>query len=83
MSTFIKEVCIQSITCRKCGKTFEFPTFKEDFERFEKGEGIQYVLPYISPEYRELMLSGICPTCWDEILEADEEERIRIINKYK
>jgi hypothetical protein len=74
MGTFIKEVCIQSITCRKCGKTFEFPTFKEDFEQFEKGEHIQYVLPYISPEYRELMLSGICPTCWDEIMEADEEE---------
>ena len=48
-----KSVCIQSITCRKCGKTFEFPTFVEDFERFEKGEHIQYVLPYISPEYRE------------------------------
>lgn len=74
MSGFIKEVCIQSITCRKCGKTFEFPTFKEDFERFEKGEHIQYVLPYISPEYRELMLSGYCPDCWNEIMETDEEE---------
>jgi hypothetical protein len=73
MSTFIKEVCIQSITCRKCGKTFEFPTFREDFERFEKGEHIQYVLPYISPEYRELMLSGYCPDCWKEIMESDEE----------
>lgn len=73
MGTFIKEVCIQSITCRKCGKTFEFPTFREDFERFEKGEHIQYVLPYISPEYRELMLSGYCPDCWKEIMESDEE----------
>ena len=73
MSAFIKEVCIQSITCRKCGKTFEFPTFREDFERFEKGEHIQYVLPYISPEYRELMLSGYCPDCWKEIMESDEE----------
>lgn len=73
MNTFIKEVCIQSITCRKCGKTFEFPTFREDFERFEKGEHIQYVLPYISPEYRELMLSGYCPDCWKEIMESDEE----------
>lgn len=74
MSEFIKEVCIQSVTCRKCGKTFEFPTFREDWERFERGEGIQYVLPYISPGYRELILSGICPVCWDEIIEADEEE---------
>lgn len=74
MSEFFKDVCIQRIICRKCGKTFEFPTFVEDFERFEKGEHIQYVLPYISPEYRELMLSGYCPDCWDEIMAADEEE---------
>ncbi len=74
MSEFFKEVCIQSITCRKWGKTFEFPTFREDFERFEKGEGIQYVMPYISPEYRELLISHICPTCWDEIMGTDEEE---------
>ena len=73
MSAFIKEVCVQSITCRKCGKTIEFPTFREDWERFEKGEGIQYVMPYVSPEYRELLLSGICPECWDEIMETDEE----------
>ena len=34
MSKFFKDVCIQRIICRKCGKTFEFPTFVEDFERF-------------------------------------------------
>ena len=79
-----KSVCIVKLTCRKCGKTFEFPVFVDDLEKYtERKEGIQYALPYISTDYRDLMISGICPTCWDEILEADEEERIRIINTYK
>lgn len=73
MSVFFKEVCVQSVTCRKCGKTIEFPTFREDWERFEKGEGVQYALPYISPAYRELLISGLCPECWDEIMQNEDE----------
>lgn len=69
-----KSVCIVKITCRKCGKTFEFPVFVDDLEKYTKRqEGIQYVLPYISPEYRELIISHICPTCWDEIMGTEEE----------
>lgn len=61
MNEFFKKVCIQSVTCRKCGKTIEFPTFEKDWERFERGE--ENTLPYISPAYRELLISGICPEC--------------------
>ena len=70
-----KTVCTVKITCRKCGKTFEFPVFVDDLEKYTKRqEGIQYALPYISAEYRELILSQICPICWDEIMGTDEEE---------
>lgn len=74
MKTVFKTVCIQSITCRKCGKTFEFPIFKEDLERFEKGEGIQYVMPYVSREYRELLISAICRECWDKLFGYDDDD---------
>lgn len=70
-----KTVCTVKITCRKCGKTFEFPVFVDDLEKYTKRqEGIQYALPYISPEYRELIISHICPTCWDEMMGTDEDE---------
>jgi hypothetical protein len=70
-----KTVCVVKHTCSKCGKVYEFPVFVDDLEKYTKRqEGIQYALPYISAEYRELMISGICPICWDEIMEADEEE---------
>lgn len=70
-----KSICVVKHTCRKCGKVYEFPVFVDDLEKYTKRqEGIQYALPYISSEYRELMISRICPICWDEIMGTDEEE---------
>lgn len=69
-----KTICVVKHTCSKCGKVYEFPVFVDDLEKYTKRqEGIQYALPYISAEYRELMISGICPICWDELMETEEE----------
>ena len=70
-----KSVCIVKYTCKKCGKVYEFPVFVDDLEKYTKHqEHIQYALPYISSGYRELMISRICPICWNEIMGSDEEE---------
>lgn len=70
-----KSVCIVKYTCKKCGKVYEFPVFVDDLEKYTKRqEHIQYALPYISSGYRELMISHICPICWNEIMKSDEEE---------
>ena len=70
-----KSVCIVKYTCKKCGKVYEFPVFVDDLEKYTKRqEHIQYALPYISSGYRELMISRICPICWNEIKRSDEEE---------
>lgn len=70
-----KSVCIVKYTCKKCGKVYEFPVFVDDLEKYTKRqEHIQYALPYVSSGYRELMISYICPICWNEIMKSDEEE---------
>lgn len=70
-----KSVCIVKYTCKKCGKVYEFPVFVDDLEKYTKRqEHIQYALPYVSSGYRELMISHICPICWNEIMKSDEEE---------
>lgn len=70
-----KSVCIVKHTCRKCGKTFEFPVFVDDLEKYTTRQmNIQDALPYVSPGYRELMISHICPICWDELFYNDEDE---------
>jgi hypothetical protein len=69
-----KSVCIVKQTCSKCSRVYEFPVFVDDLEKYTKRqEGIQYALPYVSTGYRELILSKICPICWDEIMGTDEE----------
>ena len=70
-----KSVCIVKHTCRKCGKVYEFPVFVDDLEKYTTRQmNIQDALPYVSPGYRELMISHICPICWDELFGNDEEE---------
>lgn len=70
-----RSVCIVKHTCRKCGKVYEFPVFVDDLEKYTTRQiNIQDALPYVSPGYRELMISHICPICWDELFDIDKDE---------
>jgi DNA-directed RNA polymerase subunit RPC12/RpoP len=70
-----KKVVETGFKCRNCGKNFVFPVYEDDILRYQSGEvNIQDAFPYISPGYRELMISHICPDCWDELFGFEEEE---------
>lgn len=61
------------LECKYCNKIYKIPVFKEDLEEYNKGEKlVQECFPYISPEYRELLISGMCPECWDNLYEENE-----------
>lgn len=45
-----------------------------DIERINNGEHIQNVMPYLSVDERELLISGICGKCFDEIIFDDGED---------
>ena len=34
---------------------------------------IQKQFPYLKPEEREMLLSGICPDCWDKNMKGEAE----------
>ena len=64
--------------CRICEKTEDIDAYLEDFNEWRKGEkNIQDCFPYMSPSHRELLLSGICEKCWDEMYKEHEEEESR------
>lgn len=46
----------------------------EDYWSWQEGELVQNAFPYLSADEREALISGICPTCWDEMLSSEEEE---------
>jgi hypothetical protein len=43
-----------------------------DLKRWEGGELIQDAMPYLSAGERELLISGICETCFDKIFGSEE-----------
>jgi hypothetical protein len=45
----------------------------EGFQAWQSGEFIQDALPELSTDERELLISGICPKCWDVMFPSDED----------
>ena len=63
--------------CPMCQKMNSVEVYKADFEKWRNGELIQVAMPYLSADDREIIKTGICPTCWDRMFsfpENDEEE---------
>ena len=78
-----KEVVVE-VTCPFCGKVSQLTIPTEGYTAWKlHGVLVQDAFPQLSAEDRELLISGICPTCWggyfgvfenDEYIEYDEEE---------
>jgi hypothetical protein len=56
-----------AIECRSCRKTFFVAVRREDYDKWRRGELIQKAMPYISADQRELFISQMCSTCFDEL----------------
>lgn len=71
-----KEVCVIT-SCPCCGKANEIEVNEMDYFDWDDGELVQDAFPYLSAEEREMLISGICPTCWNKMfgggfIEEDE-----------
>ena len=55
------------VTCQVCRKVFTLKVVEADFQRWQKGALIQNVMPYLSDSGRELLISGSCGSCFDEM----------------
>lgn len=61
-------------TCRFCGKEITVQTDEEKFMHLDAGEHVQDIFPDLSPNYRELMISGMCGVCFDELFGEDNDD---------
>ena len=68
------EVCIVTRPCPFCGHFHEVEVNDMDYLDWKDGELIQNAFPYLSASERELLVSGICPTCWDKMFKTDDDE---------
>lgn len=68
-----KEVTI-STACPFCGHANFVEVNESDYWDWQDGELVQRAFPYLTPDEREMLISGICPKCWDATFgDADEE----------
>ena len=66
--------CTVVTRCPFCGKAHEIEVNEMDYLDWQDGKLAQDAFPYLSASDREMLISGICPDCWDGMFGTDEEE---------
>jgi hypothetical protein len=60
--------------CLGCDNGAVFAMTEEQLKRFQDGEHVQDIFPDWSPKDREMLISGTCPKCWEEMWPDEEDE---------
>ena len=60
-------------TCPFCGNTTVFTLPKSKVEAWKNGELIQNVFPEWSANNREVLISGICLECQEDVFGEEED----------
>ena len=56
-----------AVMCNVCNESHIVRVKSKDYDRFSIGELIQNASPYLTPNERELLISGTCGKCFDEM----------------
>ena len=63
-----------SRVCSTCKKSYAMNVDAQDYFNWRnKGQHIQHAFPYLNSDQRELLISGICGTCFDNIFKEDDD----------
>lgn len=62
-----------SVRCKSCSQIYNVTVEAADYIRYiKRAEVIQNIFHYLAPSVRELLISGICPSCWKKIFGAED-----------
>ena len=63
-------------TCVMCGNKVPISVEENDYKKFQSPNrpNVQDCFPYLTPDEREMFISGFCKVCWDDMFPKDEEE---------
>lgn len=57
------------IHCSVCNKKVVLEVSSSDLDDYKKGNKlVQRCFPYLTPSQREMLISGYCESCWDELM---------------
>lgn len=60
--------------CPFCGRANEVEVNEMDYLDWQDGVLVQDAFPYLSANEREMLISGICPTCWDSTFGGEGDD---------
>lgn len=69
----MKKIAIE-VRCPFCGAINHIAVFETDYDRWIDGELVQNAFPYLTADERELLVSGLCFKCQDDVFGSDDEE---------
>lgn len=65
---------IISVNCIYCNKEHIIIVNNSDYDDWKNhGKLIQDAFPYLNADQRELLISRICPTCWEEMFKEENK----------
>ena len=64
---------VVTCVCPFCGQAHDIEVNETDYLDWYNGKLAQDAFPYLSAGDREMLISGICPTCWDEMVAGGED----------
>ena len=67
-------ITVVATCCPFCGKIDFIEVDTEGYLAWQEGELIQNALPTLSADKREMLKTGICPACWDNMFGSKEEK---------
>lgn len=59
--------------CPVCGLTSDVEVDPNGFQEWKAGALIQKALPGLTPDERELLISGTHPACWEKLWGDDKD----------
>ena len=60
------------VNCIQCGEAQHIEARTADLDSWIGGELIQNAMPYLSADEREILISGVCGTCFDNMFGGGE-----------
>lgn len=64
------------VRCVFCNEEQTLLVNRDDWDMFNSPNRphVQDIFPYLSPADREMLVSGVCETCWNEIFGGEDDE---------
>ena len=62
------------VRCPFCGHVSVLGVSKEDYFAWRSGELAQNCFSYLDPSEREIIISGICLKCQDDVFGSDDDD---------